>query len=74
MQYYVCNSPDPMNVPWGVGAQFYATEAAAVLAVKEDAERNPGMNFYVHAFPESSVIFKARGRVEMEMEYLGDSE
>lgn len=70
MQYYICNDPDPLDIPWGANAKFYTNEAEALAAAKRFAEDDPGFPFYVHAFPESAVIFKAASVVTVETEYL----
>lgn len=70
MLYYVCDSDKSMDVPWGVDAKFYTTEAQAITAVNQRASSNPGRSSYVHAFPESFVTFKATSSVVLESEYL----
>lgn len=56
-------------------ADCYATEFDAQESVKRLAERNQGTTYYVHAFTDSVVTFKATARVQMEAEYVNaDSE
>lgn len=70
MTFYVCNSPEPMDVPWGVGIKMYLTEAMAIDAAKVEAEDDPGVDYYVHSFTTSTVFFRVKGRIETEAEYL----
>jgi len=70
MQYYVCNNPEPMDVPWGTSPKFYVSENAAVAAAAERAADDPNETFYVHVFELSRVIFKASSSIKVESEYL----
>lgn len=68
MIYAVSTIESPMNA--ASISDCYTTEFDAQEAVKRLAERNQGTTYYVHAFIDSVITFKATARVQMETEYV----
>lgn len=68
--YYICNQPEPIYAPDG-NVKLYGSESAAIAdANRMAAERPSNLNWYVHRFPPSEVIFRAKSVITVDSEYL----
>ena len=69
--YYVCNSPDPIQAPQGVGAQLFDTLPEAQNdALRRAAQQPSNLAWYVHEFGLSKVIFKASSVITVESQVI----
>jgi hypothetical protein len=68
--YYVCNTPDPMEVPSG-NPIFYLTEREAIDEALRYAQQAPSsLSWYVHKIGLSTVTFRASSVITIDSEVL----
>lgn len=68
--YYVCNNPNPMEIPRGVTINLLDTVEAARSEALSRAEDSSELTWYVHEFGSSTVVYRASAVVTIDSEVL----